>query len=102
MIFLLHILTKVIVYISIRIHPIFEDDSVPINSSVICVFYCVIIVTASDIVPRISHCQSVNSSNIESSCSWSDQWIWNTSDKFWKNEKLQKENRNVENSFYNL
>ena len=34
--------------------------------------------------------------------SWCDQWIWNTSHKFWKNEKLQKENRNDENSFYNL
>ena len=32
--------------------------------------------------------------------SWSDQWIWNTSHKFWENEKLQKENRNAENSFY--
>ena len=31
-----------------------------------------------------------------------NKWCWNTSHKFWKNEKLQKENRNVENSFCNL
>ena len=41
-------------------------------------------------------------SDIESNNSWSDQWIWNTSHKFWKNEKLQKENRNDKNSFHNL
>ena len=34
--------------------------------------------------------------------SWTDQWIWNTSHQFWENEKLQKEIRNAENSFYNL
>ena len=34
--------------------------------------------------------------------SWCNQWSWNTSDKFWKNEKLQKENRNDKNSVYHL
>ena len=38
--------------------------------------------------------------NIEPNSSWCNQWIWNTSHKFLKNEKLQKENRNDENSFY--
>ena len=38
-------------------------------------------------------------SDTEPNSSWSDQWIWNTSHKFWENEKLQKENRNAENSF---
>ena len=38
--------------------------------------------------------------NIEPNSCWCDQWIWNTSHKFWENEKLQKENRNDENSFY--
>ena len=56
MIFLLHALTKVIVYISIRMHSIFEDDSIPISSSVISLFDCVIFVTTSDIIARISHC----------------------------------------------
>ena len=37
-----------------------------------------------------------------SNSSWCNQWCWNTSDKFWENEKLQKENRNDKNSFYNL
>ena len=40
--------------------------------------------------------------NTEPNRSWRHQRIWNTSHKFWENEKLQKENRNVENSFYNL
>ena len=61
MIILFHILAKVFIDISIRIHSIFESDGIPINSSIVCVFDGVIFVTASDIIPRISHCQSVNS-----------------------------------------
>ena len=34
--------------------------------------------------------------------SWCNQWCWNTSDKFWKNEKLQKENRNDIHRVYHL
>ena len=35
MILFLHVLMKVIIYISIRIHPIFESDSIPISTSII-------------------------------------------------------------------
>ena len=55
---LIHILMNVIIYILVGIHSICKSNCIP-SCPIMGVFYCIVFVTTSDVVPRVSHRQPV-------------------------------------------